>query len=311
MPEISVLLPVYNVEDYIGETIESILQQSYSGFELIVVDDGSTDQTFNVVKKYSHIDDRIRLYKNNQNAGISKTLNRALSVATGEFIARVDGDDTMECTRLERQLNFLNNNSEYGLVGCWVENIDESGEVINRCKYPVTHEQSMECILICSPVLHVWMAKAAVYEKLSGYRNTNPAEDYDFLLRCIDKGYKVGNLPYFGAGIRLREGNTMTIAALKQRKAFNFLRSLFVKGVINDQEKLDLSECEKISSNKCISYMHEFSVRCLKKALGSNNCLVKILFAIGTLASPYTVQDVCRRIKFKRIVSSYGLKEQK
>ncbi|WFT52817.1 glycosyltransferase family 2 protein [Acinetobacter baumannii] len=106
-PLISVLIPVYNVEAFVKEAVSSICNQTYKNIEIIVVDDCSTDNTYNIVAELAIIDPRIRLYKNDKNSKIVKTLNFALEQAKGEFIARMDGDDISTPERLEKQLEFL------------------------------------------------------------------------------------------------------------------------------------------------------------------------------------------------------------
>lgn len=309
MCRVSILLPVYNVRDYVAETIESVLSQTYSDFELIIIDDLSSDDSVSIIESYCKKDDRVHLYKNKRNLGISKALNYGLTKASGKYIARIDGDDLMAAERLDRQLKFLESHLDYGLVGCWVNNIDENGLLINKCEYPVTHEQALKCLTICSPVLHIWMARADLYESLGGYRDTNPAEDYDLLLRTVDLGFKIGNLPYYDADIRLRDGNTMSVAALKQRKSFNFLRQLYLAGQINAQQTLDLSSEKNLHNSKFVTMLHNFSVSCLKRAFSSRNIILKSFFALFSLVSPYTVQDIYRRTKFKKIISNLKNKE--
>lgn len=302
MCKISILLPVFNVQSYIIETIESVLAQSFSDFELIIIDDYSTDNTSKIIEEYCLVEQRIKYLKNYKNLGISKTLNNGLGIAKGKYIARIDGDDLMGPERLERQLNFLEGNADYGLVGCWVNNIDENGLLINKCEYPVTHEQALKCITICSPVLHIWMARSDLYQSLSGYRDTNPAEDYDFLLRAVDLGFKIGNLPYYDADIRLRGGNTMSVAALKQRKAFNFLRALFIKGQINTDPSLSLESITDLGNDKILNSIHNLSIRMLRKGLEESRTFLKYFYLSCSLISPYTLQDVVRRRKFKKLM---------
>lgn len=309
MIKVSILLPVYNVRDYVAETIESVLSQTHSDFELIVIDDFSSDDSVSIIENYCKKDDRVQLYKNKRNLGISKTLNHGLSKASGKYIARIDGDDLMGPDRLKRQLNFLEENPDYGLVGCWVNNIDENGLLINKCEYPVTHEQALKCITICSPVLHIWMARTDLYESLGGYRDTNPAEDYDLLLRTVDLGFKIGNLPYYDAHIRLRDGNTMSVAALKQRKTFNYLRKLFLAGRINIDKNLDVSRFDLINSNPLILYFHHTSVSMLRLGLKEKNYIFKCFYFLLSLISPYTLQDVIRRKRFKKLMNKINTKE--
>lgn len=307
MPLVSVLMPVYNVEKYIILAIESVLNQSLNDIEIIIVDDGSTDKTFSIASYYSTLDSRVKVYKNDYNLGISRTLNVGLKHCTSPYIARMDGDDIMDFDRLLRQYNFLENNKDYGLVGCWIKNINESGDEIGLCEYPCTHENVLLCIGLTSPVLHIWMGREIVYQKLDGYRDTNPAEDYDFLLRSIDYGFKVGNLPYYGAYIRLRGGNTMSTASLKQRKAFNYLSNLFRVGEININQTLDFSKDNILNVNSFVSYIHKISTSFLKIGLENKLSIKGCFFLVASTISPYTIQDIIRRQKFKKIIKKNNL----
>ena len=117
---ISVLMGIYNIpsKEVLEKSINSILNQSYKNIEFIIIDDGSTNDTYKWAKEITKNDKRVILKKNEKNLGLTKTLNKCLKLATGEFIARMDGDDYSHKDRFEKQLSFLKNNKEYQLVGC-------------------------------------------------------------------------------------------------------------------------------------------------------------------------------------------------
>jgi len=117
-PLVSVLMPVYNAEAYVAEAVESILQQSYTNFEFIILEDGSTDDSLRIVQSYA--DSRIRLYRSKTNKGLIYQLNRGLQLAQGKYVARMDADDVALPERLERQLTFLENHPEFAIVGAQV-----------------------------------------------------------------------------------------------------------------------------------------------------------------------------------------------
>ncbi|MFM7967756.1 glycosyltransferase family 2 protein [Aeromonas sp. A-5] len=305
MVSVSVLMPVFNVEEYISETLDSILSQSSIDFELVIIDDASTDNTVSVVDRYRSIDSRIKFIKNERNLGISGALNKGLAVCTGEYIARVDGDDLMSPERLIKQYDFLEKNRDHALVGCWVKNINVNGDIIAECKYPCDHAAITSMLQWTSPVLHIWMARKSVYDSLGGYRNTNPAEDYDFLLRCIAKGLKVANIPFYGAFIRLRQGNTLSVASLKQRKAFNYLYSLYKLGAINNSNHMDLNEVDELKVTYLMNRIHLLSSKFLSAGFERRNSYKKYVYFFLSLISPYTIQDIYRRLMFKRALRKY------
>jgi glycosyltransferase involved in cell wall biosynthesis len=114
-PKVTVLMSVYNGEEHLREAIDSILNQTYKNFEFLIIDDGSTDGSVNIIRSY--LDPRIRLIKNKKNIGITRSLNKGLKLARGEYIARMDDDDIAFPERLEKQVRFLNEHVNVGLVG--------------------------------------------------------------------------------------------------------------------------------------------------------------------------------------------------
>ena len=128
-PEVSVLLPVYNEENYLHQSINSILNQTYKNFELIIIDDGSTDKSIDIINSYN--DSRIILIKNEKNLHIAKSLNKGFKQANGVYIARIDGNDIANNTRFEKQVDYLNNNNNCAVVFCPVMKIDQDGNTLN------------------------------------------------------------------------------------------------------------------------------------------------------------------------------------
>ncbi|EGQ8954712.1 glycosyltransferase family 2 protein [Vibrio parahaemolyticus] len=299
--KISVLMPVYNVGAYVAESIESILNQTYSNFELIIIDDCSTDNTVDMCLKYQLIDSRVILVRNERNLGISGALNEGLAKASGELVARVDGDDLIDRSKFSKLVSFLFDNPDYGLIGTWIKNIDSSGELLNSSKYPVGHEEAVSILPFSSPVLHIWVARMEIYRKLKGYRSTNPAEDYDFLLRVVANGYKIGNYPEYLSYIRHRNDNTYSTAGLKQRLIFNYLRRNFLNGNIEGINLEDIEKIKRHSESGILSLLHNQSSKFLVKGFSSKNKFSKFLFLLLSAISPYTIQDFYRRVRFKQI----------
>ena len=136
-PKVSVVMAVYNGEQYLQEAIESILSQTFSDFEFIIVDDASTDCTPEIVQNYAKYDKRIRLMRNKRNLGLTKSLNRGLNVSQGIYIARQDADDLSLPKRLELQVHFLDDHIEIGALGAGVEIVDEKGSSLKEMGVPV------------------------------------------------------------------------------------------------------------------------------------------------------------------------------
>jgi glycosyltransferase involved in cell wall biosynthesis len=125
-PRVSVFMPVYNAGNDLTEAIQSILNQTYRDFEFVIVNDGSTDQSLNVLQSFQ--DTRIRIINNESNKGLIASLNIGLEKCIGEYIIRMDQDDISLPQRIEKQVEFLDNNPEYGLVGTWFEDFGEQIE---------------------------------------------------------------------------------------------------------------------------------------------------------------------------------------
>ena len=113
-PKVSVILTSYNKEAYIGKAIESVLAQTFKDFELIIADDGSSDNSLALINKYAEKDERIRVYYFEKNKGIPSAHNMAISMSNGKYIAMIDCDDFWEKNKLEKQVGFLEDNPEYG-----------------------------------------------------------------------------------------------------------------------------------------------------------------------------------------------------
>lgn len=124
-PLVSVNMPCYNCSKYIKQSIDSILNQTYTNFELIIIDDGSTDNSVEVIKEFS--DKRIKLFENITNQGIVYSRNRAVENSKGKYIAILDSDDIAYPTRIEKQLNFMESNPDFAMTGTWFDIIDENG----------------------------------------------------------------------------------------------------------------------------------------------------------------------------------------
>lgn len=145
-PLLSVILPVYNSENFIKETISSILEQSFKDFELIIIDDCSSDQSPEIIKSFN--DQRINYFQNETNLKLIKTLNRGVELAKGKYIARMDSDDICLPNRFECQVEYLENHPEIGMAGCLPIIIDENGHIIHKSRHFIATSH-MACKFAC------------------------------------------------------------------------------------------------------------------------------------------------------------------
>ncbi|RLG07017.1 MAG: glycosyl transferase [Thaumarchaeota archaeon] len=200
-------MPVYNEEASIKKAIKTVIDQTYKKFELIVIDDGSTDGTSNIVKTLQKLDERIIYLRNEENRGTTYSLNRGLRKASGEYIARIDGDDWYHPRKLELQVKFLERRSEYGIVGTFYILVDESGHAV-KVRLPVTHSEIMKRMAYRNAFAHSSiMVRRSVLDMVGYYdERYEYAQDYDLYFRILEvsKGY---NLPsYLLYRMRRRQG---------------------------------------------------------------------------------------------------------
>jgi GT2 family glycosyltransferase len=213
---VSVLLPVYNGEQYVGKTIESILSQSYRDYEFLIIDDGSRDGTPKILEHYAQRDPRIRLLQHS-NHGVGYTLNRGINEARGRLLAEIGADDLALPGRLQKQVDFLEGNPDYVLVGGYLRIIDPHDRPIGLRAYPTSDARLRERMLLYNP----FASPALMYRRadalaVAGYSSRfSTSEDYDFLLRLARRG-KVANLPEPLTAYRLHPGQTKSKATLRQ-----------------------------------------------------------------------------------------------
>ncbi len=192
-PKISVIMAVYNGMPFIREAVASVLSQSYKKFEFIIVNDASTDTTMKYLNSLK--DKRINIINNHKNLGLALSLNKALNVANGKYIARMDADDISMPNRLEAQLNYMEDHSQIALCGCWAELINEKGNKIGVKRYPIQTEKIKLTLLHYPCIIHpTFFAKRRFYEELKGYDPSYDfAEDYELLMRARNK-FQMANI---------------------------------------------------------------------------------------------------------------------
>lgn len=200
MPTVSVVLPTYDAAPYVEEALQSLVEQRYGDFEVIVVDDGSTDGTLDIVEGFD--DDRIRIVRRSD-TGITGALNRGIAEAEGKYIARQDGDDVSHPDRLRQQVLYLESNPEVGLVGTATEIVDESGRVVDRRQ--VLERPTVDRLLSKNRYVHGSVVmRSDVVESVGGYDETfQYTEDYDLWLRIANE-YPVRNIDEYLYRLRLR-----------------------------------------------------------------------------------------------------------
>lgn len=207
MTMVSILMSVYNGERFVRQAVESLLAQTYRDFELLIVDDASTDGTHEILEELTEHDRRIRILTNSNNLGLTKSLNVALRQAQGDLIARMDADDIALPTRLEKQIAFLEGHPDIDVVGTAYEWIDEDGHAIGRPNVITDPNDIHRTLPRTNPLLHssVVMRRPAL-DRASGYDESyRRAQDYDLWLR-LSRTSRMANLPEILMQKRLLSG---------------------------------------------------------------------------------------------------------
>jgi len=184
-PEISVIMPVYNAAEFLAESIESILNQTFTNFELIILNDKSTDNSLDVISKYQRSDSRIIIINKDINVGPANLRNEGLSIAKGDFIALMDADDIAMPQRFEKQINVLKSNPEIGLCGTWFTFFGSEKKLIKHSEKPEDIKISfLHSCAIGNPTV---MLRKQTLDSLQFENEYVPVEDYDLWSRLLSK----------------------------------------------------------------------------------------------------------------------------
>lgn len=221
--KISVIIPIYNAEHHLYQAIKSVLDQSFEDFEILAINDGSTDTSLNIL--YSFKDKRLKIINNSNNRGIIYSLNRGIELAKGKYIARMDADDIAKPDRFGLQVDFLENNPNVALVGGCAELIDQDGHIFDGLTVPLSHDEIFQNIFSSNCFIHpsVMLHTSSVRD-LGGYNSTAiHAEDYDLWLRIIKK-YQVSNLKDSLIQYRIHPSQVSQKKIKQQRKSADTAR---------------------------------------------------------------------------------------
>jgi glycosyltransferase involved in cell wall biosynthesis len=223
-PRVTVLMPVYNAERYLQDAVDSVLNQSFKDFEFLIIDDGSTDSTPDIINSYE--DSRIRFLRNEKNFGISHTLNKGIALASCDLIARMDGDDISLPDRLMKQFTFMATNPRCAMVSSWAEVVTANDEFVRLEKYRSEfyyYNLTFECWIYHPTV----MFRKQCVEAVGGY-SMMYSEDYDLFWK-ISTRYPIANLSE--ALVKYRLSPTSLNSVLKKQEyehanETNVLRSI-------------------------------------------------------------------------------------
>ena len=226
MAKISIIIPAYNAQKYIKQTIQSVLQQTYTDWELIIINDGSTDGTLEEVSNFS--DSRLKIF-NFPNAGVAISRNRGMSQASGEYIAFLDADDLWTSDKLISQLSALQANPEAAVAYSWVDYIDESGKFLYAGIHTRVNRNSYEQLLVrnilengSNPLI-----KTEACRDVGNFEQSlTPAEDWDFYVRLAKK-YAFVNVPLPQILYRISTNSGSTNVGKMEQKVLQVLERAY------------------------------------------------------------------------------------
>lgn len=249
MIKFSVIIPLYNKEKEIADTLNSVLNQSYKADEIIVVDDGSTDNSAKIIKEFMKKDQRIVLI-DRENKGLPYSLNEGISKAKGEYIARMDADDISLPERFERQIKYMEDNN-LDVCGTFIKVFSESSNKVIIGKNPINHNDIKFALLFFSSLAHpTVMFRKEVFSKVNYRVDYKVAQDYQLWIDIVITGYKVGNIPEVLLNYRQHEAQASIYKFKKQQDiaheiALNYAEKLGEEIVKIVQQVID----SKISIN--------------------------------------------------------------
>lgn len=220
---VSVVMAVYNEQDYLKDTIESILAQTFKDFEFIIVDDSSTDKTNRILDYYRQKDNRIKILTNNINKGCGWSLNKGIQSSKGKYIAIIDAADSAYPFRLEKQVNFLAQNRSIYLLGTYAYWINSDKQIIGQAKRDTNpHNMRQKAFRGCSAIHPTIMARKELFEQIGLYNaKLKHGRDFDLCIRTLKAGFEISNIPEFLMRLMQRDEG-MTYANLKRAQISEF-----------------------------------------------------------------------------------------
>lgn len=220
IPLVSIIMPVHNASAFLAKALESVLAQTYTNFELIAVDDGSTDDSLRILKTYASKDQRINIIEHRTKQGVAASLNRGITQARGKYLARMDADDEMVDARLSEQVVFLEKHPECVAVGTFMQEIDEHGKVIGQRRLPIKHNEIYQMMMYAMGMQHptIMFNRTLIPANFEWYRTVAYAEDLDMLFRLSGIG-SFANIPKYLYRYRIHSANESLVKIRRTYRA--------------------------------------------------------------------------------------------
>lgn len=269
-PSLSIIMPVYNASQFVSEAIQSALNQTYKDLELIIINDGSSDNSKSIIKSFT--DSRIKYFENKKNSGIVFSRNRGLKLANGEYIGMLDADDIAFPEKFEEQIAFLQKNTSFGMVGSWARFIDKEGKPISGSWKLTASPERIPSIMFFK---NYFLQSAVLYRSscIRNYtfkRGFDILEDYLIWLEII-KDYKCWNLQKYLVSYRIHGGGvTKKHSGEKLEKEKKVFRILFQELKLDPTSQelemhLLIRNDQKISDIKTLKSIEKWLLKILEK----------------------------------------------
>ncbi|MCS5420483.1 MULTISPECIES: glycosyltransferase family 2 protein [Psychrilyobacter] len=275
---VTVLMPVYNAGEFLREAMDSILNQTYEEFEFLIINDGSTDSSVNIIESYE--DERIKLVHNTENMGLIKTLNKGIEIARGKYIVRMDADDIAETNRIETQVNFMESNDDVAVAGSnGVIFLSDKPMIKKPTDFPIRYTEIRCRLLFESPIMHpaVIMRKNVLLENNYRYRDEyKDTEDYGLWVE-IAKDHKIVNIPKKLLRYRIVSSSMTNQALKKMSDRIRVMKKIYILGldylgVEYSEDELDIhAEIALSSTLKHFQYTKRSVEKWLHKLIAANN----------------------------------------
>jgi glycosyltransferase involved in cell wall biosynthesis len=312
--QISILMPAYNEERFIGAAIESVLAQSFRDYELIILDDGSNDRTLEISQGYARRDSRIRV-ESHPNMGISPTLNRGFALAGTEWVAMLQADDVMMPNRFERQFAFLAEHPELAVAAGWCRHIDSQGRIIGKGKSPFTTHEEVQRVFAANELIAL-NCSAAIFRKsavqaVGGYRSQfRVNEDVDLFARLLEAGYKILIQPEYLVQYRIHAGSVSVARSRFIRRQARWVKDCMVR---RRRGEAELSWEEFLSMRRELPWYvlanaeRKDTAKVLYKAATFQfarrkyHLVLPTVFMAMILQPSYTISQIASKFSFRRL----------
>lgn len=321
---VSIIMPSYNTpSEYLEQAVDSVLSQNYHEFELIIIDDGSTEANWEIEQKYAAKDSRIYLYKNDKNRGIVYTLNRAMGIAKGDYVFRMDSDDVCETNRLSRTIEFLDDNPDIDIVGGQFRYLIGGKLGIWKPHMPRKDEEIKARMLWSSPFAHptICFRKSSIEKYDIRYLVGEKAEDYNLWVSCAIAGCKFANLNDYVLRYRIHkdqitqtQSNSLSDSnASIRKKLFDYLNitidsegweafNAYADGLLDTSEKL--KSADRILVKVVLQLPESYAqANVAKRVLGDkffHECLRASLNGVKKAGAVFSYAEMSREVKYRR-----------